>query len=166
MFFGEGEKNMSRLKNVFSVYLMVILLIAGFATATNAQRIRNNRDVRDTVRSLSSQIYDFQNSLSGEFRNNTNNRRDRSNLEDYLRKMDNKVRDFETQFNRQSETGDDVSAILDEAKKADALIARLSFSQRTYDRWTEIRSLLGNLAGSYNVYWDAKQRQSKLSEFL
>ena len=145
---------MNRLNNLFSAYLTVILLITGLAVSTNAQRNRNNRDVRDTVRSLSSKIYDFQNSLSGEFRNN-NNRRDRTDLEDYLRKMDNEVRDFEAQYNRQSENADDVSAILDEAKKADALISRLSFSQKTYDQWTEIRTLLGTLAGNYNVYWNA-----------
>lgn len=149
---------MSRLKNVFSVYFTVIMLITGFVVTTNAQRNRNNRDVRDTVRSLSSKIYDFQNSLSSEFRNNRDSRRDRNDLEDYLRKMDNEVRDFETQFNRSSENSDDVSAILDEAKKADALINRLSFSQRTYNQWTEIRSLLGTLANNYNVYWDAGDR--------
>lgn len=146
---------MSRLKNMFSIYLTFVLLITGFVITANAQRNRDNRDVRETVRSLNSQLYDFQNSLTGEFRNNTNNRQDRNDLEDYLRQIVNKVRDFETQFNRRSENSDDVSPILDEAKKADALIGRLSFSQRTYNQWMEIRSLLGTLAGSYNVYWDA-----------
>ena len=149
---------MSRLKNLFSAYLTLVLLFTGFVVSANAQRNRNNRDVRDTVRSLSSKIYDFQNSLSGEFRNANNNRRDRNDLEDYLRNMDKEVRDFEAQFNRQSETGDDVSAILNEAKKADALIERLSFSQRTYDQWLEIRNLLGTLANNYNVYWDTSDR--------
>ena len=151
------KKNMNKFKKVFSGYLTVILLITGFVTATNAQRNRNNRDVRDTVRSLNSKIYDFQNNLSGEFRNN-NNRQDRNKLEDYLRKMDNELRDFEAQFNRQSETDKDVKTILDQATKADAIIGRLSFSQKTYSQWTEIRTLLGKLADNYNVYWDASDR--------
>lgn len=149
---------MNKIKNMFSVYLTVILLITGFVGTTNAQRNRNNRDVRDTVRSLNSKIYDFQNNLSGEFRNNRNNRQDRNNLEDYLRKMDNELRDFEAQFNRQSETDDDVTAILNEAKKADSIVNRLSFSRKANDQWTEIRNLLGKLADSYGVYWDASDR--------
>ena len=124
---------MSRLKNVFSFYVVLGLIITGFlATAANAQLYRNEREIRDIVRTLNSKIDDFQTNLSGEVRRSSSSREDRQDLEDQMRIFEFKVRDFEVNFDRQSENADDVSTILEEAKKADDIIKRMSFSERSY----------------------------------
>ena len=105
----------------------------------------------------------FKLNLSGEVRRSSSSREDRQDLEDQLRIFEFKVRDFEVNFDRQRETADDVSAILDEAKKADDIIKRMSFSERTYNFWTDVRYQLDRLAANYNVSFDWKNGTSRSS---
>ena len=154
---------MSRLKSVFSFYIVFGLMITGFlATAANAQLYRNEREIRDIVRTLNSKTDDFQTNLSSEVRRSSSSREDRQDLEDQLRIFEFKVRDFEVNFDRQRETADDVSAILDEAKKADDIIKRMSFSERTFNFWTDVRYQLDRLAANYNVSFDWKNGTSRI----
>ncbi len=158
------EKKMSRLKSVFSFYLVFGLMISGFlATAVNAQTSRNEREIRDIVRTLNSKVDDFKSNLSGEIRRSSSSREDRQDLEDQFRVFEFKIRDFEVNFDRQKENADDVSSILDEAKKADDIIKRMSFSQRSFDFWTDIRYQLDRLAADYNVSFDWKNGTSRSS---
>lgn len=155
---------MNRLKNVFSFYVVFGFIIAGFlVTTTNAQFYRNEREIRDIVRTLNSKIDDFQINLSGEYRRGSSNRDDRRELEDQMRMFEFKVRDFEVNFERRRENADDVIAVLAEAKKADGIVKRMSFSQRTNDFWTDIRYQLDRLAANYNVSFDWRNGTSRTS---
>ncbi|CAN5754585.1 hypothetical protein BH20ACI4_BH20ACI4_05600 [soil metagenome] len=155
---------MNRLKNVFSFYIVFGLMITGFlATTVNAQLYRNEREIREIVRTLNSKIDDFQTNLSGEVRRSSSSREDRQNLEDQMRIFEFKVRDFEVNFDRQSENADDVLKILEEAKKADDIVKRMSFSERSYNFWTDIRYQLDRLAANYNVSFDWKNGTSRTS---
>lgn len=155
---------MSRLKNVFSFYAILGLMITGFlATTANAQLYRNEREIRDILRTLNSKIDDFQTNLSNEVGRSSSSRQDRLDLEDQMRIFEFKLRDFEVNFDRRRENADDVSAFLDEAKKADDIIKRMSFSERTYNFWTDIRYQLDRLAANYNVSFDWKSGSSRSS---
>lgn len=155
---------MSRLKNVFSFYIVFGLMITGFLAMTaNAQLYRNEREIRDIVRTLDSKIDDFQTNLSDEVKRSSSSREDRQELEDQMRIFEFKVRDFEVNFDRQKENADDVLAILNEAKKSDSIVKRMSFSQNTFSFWTDIRYQLDRLAANYNVSFDWKDDNSRRS---
>ena len=155
---------MSRLKSVFSFYAVFGLMIAGFLTsAANAQTYRNEREIRNILRSLNSKLDDFQTNFSNEARRSSSSREDRQDLEDQMRNFEFKIRDFEVNFDRKSETDSDVLSILDEAKKADDLVNRMSFSQKTFNFWTDIRYQLDRLAANYNVSFDWKNGTSRSS---
>lgn len=146
---------MNRLKSVFSFYVIFGLLLTGFlTTAANAQLYRNEREIRDIIRTLNSKIDDFRMNVSSELRRSAVSGADRQDLEDQLRLFEFEMRDFEVDFERQGETADDVAAVLKEAKKADDIIKRMSLSQRTLGYWTDVRYQLDRLAANYNVSWD------------
>ena len=52
---------------------------------------------------------------------------------------------------------------LEEAKKSDDIIKRMSFSQRSLDYWTDVRYQLDRLAANYNVSFDWKNGTSRTS---
>ncbi len=158
------RKRMNRLKNVFSFYVIFGFIIAGFlVTTANAQLYRNEREIRDIVRTLNSKIDDFQMNLSDEYRRGSSNRDDRRELEDQMRIFEFKVRDFEVNFDRRRENADDVIAVLDEAKKADDIVKRMNFSERTDEFWTDVRYQLDRLAANYNVSFDWRNGTSRTS---
>lgn len=155
---------MSRLKSVFSFYVVFAFAIAGFfATAANAQNYRNEREVRNILRNLNSKIDDFQINLSNELRRSSASRDDRQDFEDQMRGFEFKIRDFEVNFDRRGETDQDVSAILDEAKRVDDLVNRMSFSQKTFNFWTDIRNQLDRLSANYGISYNWKNGTSRSS---
>lgn len=153
---------MSRLKNVFSFYLVFGLMIAGFlTTAANAQNNRNEREIRSVLRSLNSKLDDFQTNLSNEVRRSSSSREDQQDLEDQMRMLEFKIQDFQVNFDRKRETDQDVSAIFDEARRANDIINRMSFSQKTFNFWTDVRYQLDRLGANYNVSFNWKNGTSR-----
>ena len=65
--------------------------------------------------------------LTGEIRRSSSSREDRQDLEDQMRIFEFKVRDFEVNLDRKKENDQDVILILEEAKKADDIVKRMSF---------------------------------------
>lgn len=153
---------MSRLKSVFSFYVVFGLMIAGFlTTAANAQTYRNEREIRNVLRSLNSKLDDFQTNLSNEIRRSSSSREDQQDLEDQMRMLEFKVQDFQVNFDRKRETEQDVSAIFDEARRANDIINRMSFSQKTFNFWTDVRYQLDRLGANYNVSFNWKNGTSR-----
>lgn len=153
---------MSRLKNVFSFYLVFGLMIAGFlTTAANAQNNRNEREIRNVLRNLNSKLDDFQTNLSNEIRRSSSSREDQQDLEDQMRMLEFKIQDFQVNFDRKRETDQDVSAIFDEARRANDIINRMSFSQKTFNFWTDVRYQLDRLGANYNVSFNWKNGTSR-----
>src|SRR5689334_17825391 len=88
-------KKMSRFRSVFAAYVTIGLMLCGFAGATNAQRTRNEREVRNIVRNLNSGVDDFRYSLDFGLQNSRVNRQDADALENYLSTLNGKIKDFE-----------------------------------------------------------------------
>ncbi len=84
---------MSRFKVVFSSYLMIGLMIFGFAAQANAQGIRSERNVRDITRSLNSKVDDFKFSIDNELSRNSISREEETDII-------NNLRDFETSLDK------------------------------------------------------------------
>jgi hypothetical protein len=144
---------MNRFRGIFSVYLMIGFMVFGLFAQANAQN-RNEREVRDLTRQLNNKVDSFQNVLSNQLRRNSKiERQDKEKLEDDVQNVKDDIRGFETSFNRQRETANDVTKILESAKIVNDFIKYNSIDSRTDRNWEDITNLLDNLASNYNVNW-------------
>ncbi len=146
---------MSRFRSVFAVYMVIGLLLGGFAAVeTNAQRTRNEKDVRNIVRSLDSKVDDFRYSLGYGLKNSSIDDQDADAVENYLSTLDGKIRDFEENLNGRRENSDDVSDILNAANGINEFLADNKVNNTVQKDWTDVRALLDRLASNYNVSWN------------
>jgi len=143
---------MSRFKSVFPIYLAVGLLMFGFATAqANAQGIRNERNVRDTLRSLNSKIDDFRYSLDNEV---SLSRDEEAEIKDELGDFETSLNQFEDKFQRRRENADDATNVLSAAKVINDSLKAKRFGDAAQKDWTSIRGLLERLASNYQLAWN------------
>ena len=107
---------MSRFRSVFAFYVAIGLMLCGFTAEINAQRTRNERDVRNIVRNLDSKVDDFRYSLSYGLRDRQVNKQDADTAQYNLTTLDEKIRAFEDNLNARRENADDVTDVLNAAK--------------------------------------------------
>ena len=141
---------MKRFIRLYSVYAAVGLMVLGITGQADAQQ-RNERQVRDIVRSLNSKLDDFQYNLDDQLKSSSADPQDVSDISGDLGDLQDKIRAFETNLDRKRENRDDVAAILDAAKNIAEALASNPLNRKLKADWTSIRSLLDRLAGSYNV---------------
>ena len=148
---------MSRLSNVFSVYLMIGLIVFGFGGATMAQTIqktRSERSVRDALRSLNSKVDDFKYSLDNELGRNDVSAVDEREINDSLQAFEKSLDAFSDKLNRRRENAGDVRNVLTAAQTVNDFLNAKRFGAMTRKDWTEIRNLLNRLASNYQVSWN------------
>lgn len=136
---------------MFSVYLTIGLIIFGIAAQADAQTRRNEREVRDIVRSLSSRIDDFQYGLTYQLRNNSADRQEIDDVTNDLRELQKAVRTFSDNLNRRRENADDISAILDASQRVDEYLQSNPQNRKIENAWTNVQNLIDRLASNYNV---------------
>jgi hypothetical protein len=144
-------KKMSRFRSVFAVYAAIGLMLCGLAAQTNAQNTRNEREVRNTIRSLDSKIDDLRDSLSYGLKNSSVNSQDADTVENYLSTLGGKVRDFEDNFNQRRENADDVSDILNAAKGINDFLVTNRINNTVQKDWADARALIDRIAANYNL---------------
>lgn len=146
---------MKQLLRLYSVYAAVGLMVLGVAGQVDAQP-RNERQVRDIVRSLNSKLDDFRYNLDDQLKNDSTDSQDINDISADLGDLQDKIQAFESNLDRKRENRDDVAAILDTAKNVAEALASNPLNRKLETDWTSIRSLLDRLARSYNVptNWD------------
>lgn len=150
---------MSRFKSVFSIYLTVGLIVFGYAAQTaNAQGVRNERAVRDILRSLNSKVDDFKYSLDNELDGNSVSRDEENEITDDLQKFEDSLKQFSDKFDRRRENADDASDVLSAARTVNDFLSRKRFASATQKDWTSIRGLLDRLASNYQIVGDWENR--------
>ena len=145
---------MNRFRSVFAIYFVIGLMFLGLAAPIDGQNRRNEREVRDILRSLNSKIDDFRYELDNEFRRAAVNRNERNQINNDLKELENNISKFEGKLGRRRENADDVLSILDSAKNIDEFVNSQQFSRKSQGDWTNVRDLLERLASNYNVSWD------------
>jgi len=145
---------MSKLNNVFSVFLMIGFVVFGLVVPTNAQGVRNERNVRDTLRSLNSKVDDFKYSLDNELGRNSISRDDENEINDNVQVFEKSLDGFNDKLDRRRENADDVRNMLTAAQTVNDFLAAKRFGALTQKNWTEIRNLLNRLASNYQVSWN------------
>ena len=152
---------MKKLKSIFSVYLMIGMMILGLSATADAQRNRrNSRQASDILRNLNSKIDDFRYSLDSEFGRSSNDRNNQNQINGNLRNLEDSISRFEGKMQRQRETGDDVTDILNAARTVNEFVKNNGFSGRAAGNWTNARGLLDRLAAAYSVRWNWNDNNS------
>lgn len=153
---------MHRLLNIVSVYAAVALVLVGSATPADAQQ-RNERQIRDIVRSLNSRVDDFQYSLDGELRGGSVSRQDADDLRRSVRNLQDKVNAFDDNLAQRRENRDDVASIVAAARDVDVFFRRGSRVSGTMETdWNGVRGLVDRLASNYGVTPDWSGRISNV----
>ncbi|HEY8563724.1 MAG TPA: hypothetical protein VIL74_25320 [Pyrinomonadaceae bacterium] len=145
---------MSRFRSVLAAYLTIGLMLCGLAAQTNAQRARNEREIRNVVRNLDSKIDDLRYSLEFGLKNSRVDDRDADAVQNYVVTLDGKVNDFEENLNQRRENADDVNDILNAAKGVNDFLLANRVNNTVQKDWTDVRALLDQLASNYNVSWN------------
>lgn len=136
--------------NSLAVLSAIILITAGFTGSAAAQR-RDERQIRDLVRSLNSQIDNFQSTLENELQSSSADRQDIDDAANALGSLQQKVTAFENNFNQRRENRDDVNQIVEAERNIDVFLRRDQQNQKIQRDWDTIKNTIARLSGSYGV---------------
>lgn len=151
---------MHTLRNVLSVYAAIGLAIFGLAVTSDAQQ-RNDRQVRDIVRNLSSRIDDFRYSMDDELSGGSINRRDADGLRQSVGNLQGKINAFDENLTQGRENGDDVAEIVNAANAVDAFFRQgNNIGGAMQTDWRDVRNLIDRLAANYGASPDRGGRNS------
>jgi hypothetical protein len=142
-----------------SVAITAVMVALGLFGSVAAQR--NDRQTRDLVRSLNSQIDNFHYTLENELRSDSGNRV----LEDAangLQNLQERVNAFDDNVNQRRENRDDVKDIIDAARDVDSVLTSGRQNQRIQRDWDAIKSTISRLSGTYGItpLWNGRNTAS------
>lgn len=125
-------------------------MLFGSAGLVNAQR-RNDRDIRDALRSLSSKLDDFEQNARYQMQSSSTNNGQVADLSDNVRTLRDSVMDFQDNFDRRRENRDDVNKIIDAAQRISSFLSSNPQNRRVEDDWTAVQRQIERLASNYGV---------------
>jgi hypothetical protein len=141
---------MNKLSHVFLHTLITLVVVASVAIGAQAQR-RSDRDVRDAVRSLNSKLDDFESELRYQMQSSSANVQDLDRISDDVRSLQDRMRDFQENYDRHRENQDDVNAIIEAARQIDRSLQTNPQNRRVQDDWNSARGQIDRLASNYGV---------------
>lgn len=141
---------MNKIRNRFSLSLAAFSIVIALAGLADAQR-RNDRDIRDAVRSLNSKIADFEYNLRYQMQSSSANNGDLAGVSDDIRGLRDSVRRFQDNFDRRRENRDDVNDIVSAARRVDQFLLNNSQNRRVQDDWAGVRKQIERLGTNYGV---------------
>ncbi|MEO8573386.1 MAG: hypothetical protein ABI481_05410 [Pyrinomonadaceae bacterium] len=150
---------MKRLGNFFAAIAVVSFVLIGTAGLADGQK-RNEKQIRDLVRSLNAQIDDFQYGLDYQLRSASSKSQDVENVQDSIRRLQTKVDDFEENLNNRKDNRDDIREIVTSAKDIDAYLDQDQQNRRIETNWQSVRTTINSLASNYGVTPDWSSRIS------
>lgn len=142
-------------------FAVLALAVFGLAPAAEAQQ-RSIREVRDSVRTLSSQIDDLQYNVDFEIKNNGGS----ASLQDAdtgLRNLKEKVDAFDRNVTARRENRDDINEIITAAKDVDIALRAASVSRAIEGDWAGVKRSIETLALKYGVTANWNTRGSNAS---
>lgn len=157
-----GDKEMKRFTAAVLSFAVLGLVMLGVASVADAQT-RNERQVRDLVRSLNSQVDDFKYGLEYEIKNNSAGRVNTADVNRSLRNLQEKVTKFDDNFVAKRENRDDVNEIVDAAKDVEGSLRTITLNRRLQTDWDDLKKTISDLAANYGVTPDWAGRISNAS---
>ena len=147
---------MKRFKDLVAVFAIFAAVILGVTDSADAQK-RNDREVRDIVRSLNSKLDDFSYALDYRLKSSS---ADDSEIQDIMQSVDglkSSITAFDENLAQRRENRDDVNELIDSAKQIDSMLISSPQPQAIQSNWNSIRDLIGRLASNYSITpdWNA-----------
>ena len=141
---------MKKINNALTAAFALMIFIAGISVEANAQR-KNDREVRDVVRSLNSKIDDFQSGLSFQLRSSSADQQEIDDVLNDLKNLKESVNKFQTNLDGRRENRDDVTEIIDSATPINSFLSQNRQNGRIDGDWGEVRTLIGRLSANYGI---------------
>ncbi len=162
---GETEK-MNRFRNTISLSLVAFSLLFVSVVSADAQR-RNERDISDAVRSLNSKIEDFEYNLRFQMQSSSAERTSLSRATDDIRVLRDNVRKFQDNYDRKRENREDVSAIVDAARRIEGFLQANPQNRRVQDEWMGVRAQIDRLSSNYGLTnrWDVEEDPQNAGDY-
>nr|HQU92929.1 hypothetical protein [Pyrinomonadaceae bacterium] len=130
---------MKRFSNAFLSLAAIFTVVVGLGLSAEAQT-RNQREVRDLVRSLTAQVDDFQYGLEYELKNNAaGSRSNASELNNGLRQLQDAVTAFDDNFQSKRENRNDVNDIIAAASVVERGLGSISTNRRLETDWQDVK---------------------------
>lgn len=150
---------MSRLRRFAAMFVATMVVVGGFSVSADAQKTRNEREVREIVKSLNSRVDDFKYSLRFGLRTADAEPDDARDAEDNLNSMIAKIKEFERNMASRRDNGDDVAGIVESAFGVDSFLENNRINDSVDRDWSEVRVLIDRLAANYGVDpdWTARR---------
>ncbi len=127
-----------------------LILVFGVTSVVDAQK-RNDRDIRDAVRSLNSKLDDFESTLRYQMRSSSAPNTQIALVTDEIRALRDNVRLFQDNYDRKRENRDDVNNIVDTARTVNNFLQANPQNMRVQDSWTAVRTQIDRLGANYGV---------------
>lgn len=142
-------------KNAFSLSLVALSLVFASASFADAQR-RNDKDIRDTLRSLNSNIDNFEYDLRYQMQSSSANNTDINDVADDIRNLKDDISQFQRNFDQRRENRSDVDQIIASARTIDDFMRSSGQNRRVADDWIAVKKQLDRLAANYGSTpnWD------------
>ncbi len=142
-------------KNAFSLSLVVFSLVLASASFVDAQK-RNEKDVRDSLRSLSSNLDNFEYDLRYQMQSSSANSGQVSGVSDDVRNLKDDISQFQGNFDQRRENRNDVDQIINSARRIDDFVKTSGLNRRVTDDWLAVKKQIERLGNNYGVSpnWD------------
>lgn len=144
-----GDKNMKPINNALLSAGLVAIVMSGLAVSAAAQG-RSQREVRDAVMTLSSQIDDLAYELEYQGKNGGLNPA-LQNVQRRVSDLKDKVASFDQNVTQRRENRDDIYAIVDAARSANKALGAANTDRSVRGYWADVKRSVDSLAAKYGV---------------
>ena len=159
---GRHGESMKRFFQGTGIAALLAALVFGFASSVAAQTI-NEREVRDTVRSLRSKIDDLDMTLSFQLRSNSASRTVRDDARSGIDALKSAVNTFDENVGLRRENRSDIEQIVAAGRDMAGFFQANPQNRRIESTWMDVRGLIDRLAAGYGVRPDWNGRISNVS---
>ncbi len=140
---------MKRFSNALLSAAVFAMALAGLAVAVDAQG-RSEREIRDAVRTLNSQIDDLKYEIEYEAKADPSNR-PLQDAESAIDDLKDEMAAFDQNVTERRENRDDVVAIINAAKRANTALGLASPNRAVRGYWADVKRSIDSLATKYGV---------------
>lgn len=137
---------------------MAVAMLFGVAALANAQtQRRNDRDIRDALRSLNSKLDDFEQDARYQMQSSSAGNGQIAGLSDNVRGLRDSIQQFQENYDRRRENRDDVNKIVDGARQVNSFLQTNPQNRRVQDDWAAVQHQIERLGANYGVTpnWNA-----------
>ncbi len=141
---------MRSIKNTFSLSVVVLSLVLASAGLADAQK-RNEKEVRDSIRGLNTNIDNFEYDLRYRMQSTSSNSGQVSDITEDIRTLKDDVNQFQKNLDQRRENRDDVNQIVSSARPIDQFLRSNGQNGRVDDNWNAVKKQIERLGRNYGV---------------